>query len=91
MIQELDALHPSMIGLPAYDTPKHGVWGFTKNTAAELAPHGIAVNAVAPGGVITPGTVPELAARNDAVPAQADRNTRNWPVGRCTAAPNPAR
>jgi 2-deoxy-D-gluconate 3-dehydrogenase len=55
-VTSIDALHPSMIGLAAYDATKHGVWGFTKNTAAELAPHGIAVNAVAPGGVITPGT-----------------------------------
>ena len=55
-VTSIDALHPSMIGLAAYDATKHGVWGFTKNAAAELAPHGIGVNAVAPGGVITPGT-----------------------------------
>ncbi len=55
-ITSIDALHPSMVGLAAYDASKHGVWGFTKNTALELAPHNIQVNAIAPGGITTPGT-----------------------------------
>ncbi len=54
-ITSIDALHPSMIGLAHYDASKHGVWGFTKNSALELAEHKIWVNAIAPGGVITPG------------------------------------
>lgn len=54
-ITSIDALHPSMVGLAHYDASKHGVWGFTKNVALELAPHKIWVNAIAPGGVITPG------------------------------------
>lgn len=54
-VTSIDALHPSMSGLAAYDASKHGVWGFTKNIALELAPHGIWVNAIAPGGVSTPG------------------------------------
>lgn len=54
-ITSIDALHPSMIGLAHYDASKHGVWGFTKNSALELAPHKIWVNAIAPGGIQTPG------------------------------------
>lgn len=54
-ITSIDALHPSMVGLAHYDASKHGVWGFTKNIALELAPHKIYVNAVAPGGIVTPG------------------------------------
>jgi 2-deoxy-D-gluconate 3-dehydrogenase len=54
-ITSIDALHPSMVGLAHYDASKHGVWGFTKNLALELAPHKIWVNAVAPGGIATPG------------------------------------
>ncbi len=54
-ITSVDALHPSSIGLAHYDASKHGVWGFTKNVALELAPHRIWVNAIAPGGILTPG------------------------------------
>lgn len=55
-ITSIDALHPSMVGLAHYDATKHGVWGMTKNLALELAEHAIVVNALAPGGVATPGT-----------------------------------
>jgi 2-deoxy-D-gluconate 3-dehydrogenase len=54
-VTSIDALHPSMVGLAHYDASKHGAWGFTKNVALELAPHGIWVNAIAPGGIKTPG------------------------------------
>lgn len=54
-ITSIDALHPSSIGLAHYDASKHGVWGFTKNIALELAPHKIWVNAIAPGGILTEG------------------------------------
>jgi 2-deoxy-D-gluconate 3-dehydrogenase len=54
-VTSIDALHPSTPGLAHYDASKHGVWGFTKNVALELAPHNIWVNAVAPGGIATPG------------------------------------
>ena len=54
-ITSIDALHPSMIGLAHYDASKHGMWGFTKNSALELAQHNIRVNAIAPGGIATPG------------------------------------
>src|SRR5665213_2323537 len=55
-ISSIDALHPSMVGLAHYDASKHGAWGFTKNSALELAEHKIWVNAIAPGGINTPGT-----------------------------------
>lgn len=63
-VTSIDALHPSMVGLAHYDASKHGVWGLTKNAALELAPYNITVNAVAPGGIATPGT----AAMQSAVP-----------------------
>lgn len=64
-VTSIDALHPSMVGLAHYDASKHGVWGFTKNVALELAPHQIWVNAVAPGGIKTPGATPSGPAADD--------------------------
>lgn len=54
-ITSIDALHPSLVGLAHYDASKHGAWGFTKNVALELSQHKIWVNAIAPGGIMTPG------------------------------------
>jgi 3-oxoacyl-[acyl-carrier protein] reductase len=39
-----------------YSASKGGVLGFTRAAALELAQYGIRVNAIAPGGVETPGT-----------------------------------
>lgn len=55
-VGSIDSLHPSMVGLAHYDSSKHGVWGFTKNSALELAEDKIWVNAIAPGSIATPGT-----------------------------------
>lgn len=54
-VTSIDALHPSMVGLAHYDSSKHAVWGFTKNSALEFAKDNIQVNAIAPGGIQTPG------------------------------------
>jgi len=59
-IASIDGLHPSMVGLAAYDASKGGVVMFTKNLALELAPHHINVNAIAPGGIATEGTAAPL-------------------------------
>jgi len=72
-VTSIDALHPSMVGLAHYDASKHGVWGFTKNVALELAAHRIRVNAVAPGGVLTPGVAEMGAGSDEAVAAFAAR------------------
>lgn len=61
-VTSIDALHPSMVGLAHYDASKHGAWGFTKNVALELAQYGITVNAIAPGGIETPGVTAMTAA-----------------------------
>lgn len=59
-IASIDALHPSMVGLAAYDSSKGGVLMFTKAFALEMAPHGVTVNAIAPGGINTEGTAAPL-------------------------------
>lgn len=70
-ITSIDAIHPSMVGLAHYDASKHGVWGFTKNVALELAPHKIWVNAVAPGGVMTHGVA---VSQSGGKPVSIERN-----------------
>lgn len=82
-ITSIDALHPSRVGLAHYDASKHGLWGFTKNLALELAPHRIWVNAIAPGAIATPGVV----GRPDQLPPDAlrealDAAAQRIPAGR---------
>jgi 2-deoxy-D-gluconate 3-dehydrogenase len=72
-ITSIDALHPSMVGLAHYDASKHGMWGFTKNSALELAAHNVWVNAIAPGGIKTPGVA---AMSQGASAEQMEANTK---------------
>lgn len=55
-IASIDAFHPSMVGLAAYDASKGGVVMLTKALALEFGPHGIHVNGIAPGGITTEGS-----------------------------------
>ena len=84
-LASVDALHPN--GMAAhYNASKGGVLMLTRALALELAPHGILVNSVSPGGVSTPGT---QAARDDVTRATgipAEQIIGNWvqrvPLGR---------
>jgi 2-deoxy-D-gluconate 3-dehydrogenase len=67
-ITSIDAIRPSMTGLAHYDASKHGVWGFTKNVALELASDKIWVNSIAPGGIVTPGTGGNLSSQGQTEP-----------------------
>jgi len=54
-LASIDALRPN--GMAShYNASKGGVLMLTKALALELAPHRIRVNAVSPGGIMTPGT-----------------------------------
>lgn len=59
-IASIDSLHPSMVGLAAYDSSKGGVLMFTRAFALEMAQHRVNVNAIAPGGIATEGSAAPL-------------------------------
>lgn len=65
-------------GYSAYASSKSGVLGLTRTSAVELAPMGIRVNAISPGGVESPmndgekagGVIPETPLRRRAKPSE---------------------
>ena len=68
---------PAVVGLASYAASKGALLTFGQTAAFELAGHGITVNTVLPGGVVTPGCV---AARG---PATSGPATRRPPLGMC--------
>lgn len=59
-LASMEGLHPRQ-DLAHYVTSKAGVAMLTQALALELAPHNILINAIAPGGILTPGTVAQRA------------------------------
>ena len=56
-------LRPSLTGIHAYTAAKHALVGLTKQLSLELAPHGITVNSIAPGFILSnPATERQWAA-----------------------------
>jgi len=80
----IDAVHP-MGQVSHYNASKGGVLSLTKALALEWGPHGIIVNAVAPGTIWTPGSeklrVEQEAAGKDPQELLKKFLTR-WPLGR---------
>ncbi len=73
-------------GYSAYCTSKHGMIGFTRALAAELAPRRITVNAICPGWVDTSMAhqgISETAASLGVTPEEFHRTAMDWvPLGR---------
>jgi 2-deoxy-D-gluconate 3-dehydrogenase len=69
------------ITVPGYTAAKHGIAGLTKALANEWAPHGVNVNAIAPGYIATDNT---RALRDD--PVRSKAILERIPAGRWGAA-----
>lgn len=59
-------LRPSLTGIQAYAAAKHALIGLTRQLSLELGPHGVTVNSVAPGLVLSnPSTLKQWASYSD--------------------------
>ena len=56
-VASIDGLHPTIKGMSHYIASKGGVLALTRALALEFAPHKILVNSVAPGAIVTPGSM----------------------------------
>jgi len=88
-IASIDALRPSDRGLPVYDASKGAVVSLTKSMARELGPHSIRVNAIAPGGIMTDGTM--IQSRGETSRAWLRQFMARIPLGRMGIADDIAR
>lgn len=70
--------HMAFGGSAHYTASKHAVEGYTKAGAVDYAPHGIRINALAPGIFHTPMMAPALAARPD----HYEEQRRRYPMAR---------
>ncbi|MFI5274732.1 MAG: SDR family NAD(P)-dependent oxidoreductase [Ktedonobacterales bacterium] len=80
-IASIDGLHPTG-SLAHYDASKGGVIMVTKSLAKELGPRGIRVNAIAPGGIQTPGVATASAPRAATGGEQTSDFMAHIPLGR---------
>jgi 2-deoxy-D-gluconate 3-dehydrogenase len=75
-IASIDAFRPTG-NLSHYDASKGGVVSLSRALGLELAPHGILINSIAPGGISTPGTA-SMAAASGMAPAQLKKMSKAY-------------
>jgi 3-oxoacyl-[acyl-carrier protein] reductase len=76
-------LRPSLTGIQAYAAAKHALVGLTKQLSLELGPHGITVNSVAPGLVLSnPSTQKQWQSYSVEAQEQLLQNTHTRRLGK---------
>ncbi|MEO7371237.1 MAG: SDR family oxidoreductase [Ilumatobacteraceae bacterium] len=87
-LASMEAFHPSFAGLSAYAASKGAVVAMTKHAALELSSLRIRVNAIAPGAIVTEGSMNTSAGGGLTEPqrqALAEAMIAKIPVGRLGA------
>jgi NAD(P)-dependent dehydrogenase (short-subunit alcohol dehydrogenase family) len=64
-LASIDSIHPAHTGMTVYDASKGAVLTLTKSLAKELGPDNIRVNAIAPGGILTEGSISQTRGGGD--------------------------
>jgi NAD(P)-dependent dehydrogenase (short-subunit alcohol dehydrogenase family) len=77
-VATLGVRHPMIFGIAAYVASKAGVMGITSSAALELLEHRITVNAILPGGTVTPGAISATG-----TVATGPAKQRGFPLGFC--------
>lgn len=90
-LASIDSLHPSHKGLAVYDASKGAVLSLTKSLAREWGPGGIRVNAIAPGGIMTEGTLAQSRASGETGRSGLREFFSRLPLGRMGNADDVAR
>jgi 2-dehydro-3-deoxy-D-gluconate 5-dehydrogenase len=80
-IASIDGMHPTGY-LAHYDASKGGLVMVTKSLAKELGPRGIRVNAIAPGGIQTPGVAAATAGQQTSSGSETTDAIAQIPLGR---------
>jgi 2-deoxy-D-gluconate 3-dehydrogenase len=90
-LASIDSVHPSHKGLAVYDASKGAVLTLTKSLAREWGPSGIRVNAIAPGGIMTEGTLAQSRASGETSRSGLREFFSRLPLGRMGNADDVAR